>query len=149
MKRGLGSPRTGVGALSWADMAQGWTASPASLDLRPYSRSSQGRKLAGGRAVGQKHRALPASLSLSLSVCEMGRLEYMFPLPILRAGMVQKRAPSHSRLLLGNSPQHLPTCPCKGPLCVPGSTARQPLFRSMCSMAVQAQMMLLLGLKGK
>ena len=111
MKRGLGSPRTGVGALSWADMAQGWTASPASLDLRPYSRSSQGGKLAGGRAVGQKHRALPASLSLSLSVCEMGRLEYMFPLPILRAGMVQKRAPSHSRLLLGNSPQHLPTCP--------------------------------------
>lgn len=61
--------------------------------------------------MGQKHRALPASLSLSLPICEMGRLGYKFPLPTLRAGMVQERAPSHSGLLLGNSPQHLPSCP--------------------------------------
>ena len=60
--------------------------------------------------MGRKHRALPASLSLSVPVCEMGRLGYKLPLPTLRAGMVQERAPSRSGLLLGNSPQHLPTC---------------------------------------
>ena len=60
--------------------------------------------------MGRKHRALPASLSLSVPVCEMGKLGYKFPLPTLRAGMIQERAPSHSGLLLGNSPQHLPTC---------------------------------------
>lgn len=60
---------------------RGQTASPASLERQPSSSSSECGKVGKGRAVGWKHRDLPAFLSLSLPFNEMGRLGNTFPLP--------------------------------------------------------------------